>query len=166
MDPVWKILAPAGVPHFVTCTTINWLPLFSTPALAGIVLDALRHLHETGRLTLHAYVIMENHLHLMVSAPDVSHTIGNFKSFTARRIIDWLELNGRRDALDQEHQVWQEGFHPELILGDTMLTQKLNYLHYNPVRRGYVNDPAHWRYSSCKDYEGGKGLLPVVLVGG
>jgi putative transposase len=46
-----------------------------------------------------------------------------------------------------------------------MLNQKLDYIHYNPVRRGYVEDPSHWRYSSYEDYNDGHGLLPIEIVG-
>ncbi|WP_298917869.1 hypothetical protein [uncultured Nostoc sp.] len=45
-----------------------------------------------------------------------------------------------------------------------MLRQKLDYIHNNPVRRGYVDDPAHWRYSSCRNYIGQLGLLQVELI--
>ncbi len=42
-----------------------------------------------------------------------------------------------------------------------MLIQKIEYIHNNPIRRGYVDEPKHWRYSSAGDYEGLKGLLDV-----
>ncbi len=44
-----------------------------------------------------------------------------------------------------------------------MMRQKLDYIHYNPVRRGYVDDPVHWRYSSARNYAGLPGLLPVMM---
>ena len=43
-----------------------------------------------------------------------------------------------------------------------MMVQKLEYVHANPVRRGYVDEPAHWRYSSARNYEGRHGLLDVA----
>jgi len=39
--------------------------------------------------------------------------------------------------------------------------QKIEYIHYNPVRRGYVDDPEHWRYSSYRQYLGKEGLVPL-----
>jgi hypothetical protein len=42
-----------------------------------------------------------------------------------------------------------------------MLLQKIEYIHNNPVRRGYVDEPKHWRYSSARNYEGKEGLLDV-----
>jgi hypothetical protein len=63
---------------------------------------------------------------------------------------------------DQEHQLWQEGSHPVQIHGDAMMLQRLEYMHDNPLRRGYVADASHWRYSSAGDYAGRAGLIAVV----
>ncbi|HEY9852586.1 MAG TPA: transposase [Leptolyngbyaceae cyanobacterium] len=115
-------------PHFVTCTVINWIPLFSKIEIAEIVLDSLKFLQCQQRLKLYGYILMENHLHLLASTASLSKEIGNFKSFTARTIIDLLKKNQANYILnqlkfhklpyktDQEYQVWQEGFHPQAIL--------------------------------------------------
>ncbi|MBD1925181.1 transposase [Trichocoleus sp. FACHB-90] len=163
-------------PHFLTSTVVNWMPLFSKVELAQIILDSLSFLQCQQRLELYSYVIMENHLHLIASATNLSKEIKNFKSFTARSIIDLLKVNQAnhilnqlnfyklRHKIDQEYQVWQEGFHPQAILSEEMFIQKLEYIHNNPVRRGYVDDPAHWRYSSYRNYMGQPGLLQVKLL--
>ena len=65
----------------------------------------------------------------------------------------------------QRYQVWQEGSHPQVITSEDMLRQKIAYIHNNPVKREYVDDPAHWRYSSHRDYLGETGLLPVSILG-
>ena len=163
-------------PHFLTCTLINWIPLFGKVEFTQIILDSLNFLQRQQRLTLYAYIIMENHLHIIASAASLSKEIGNFKSFTARSIIDLLEKNNSNYILNQlelyklkhktrqEYQLWQEGFHPQVILDEEMFRQKLDYIHNNPVRRGYVDDPAHWRYSSYRNYIGQLGLLQVELI--
>src|SRR5262249_43382401 len=63
---------------------------------------------------------------------------------------------------DQMHQLWQEGSHPQPIQNIEMMVQKLEYTHNNPVCRGYVDDPVHWRYSSARDYAGLPGLIEVT----
>ena len=47
-----------------------------------------------------------------------------------------------------------------------MMISKINYIHQNPVKRGYVDDASHWRYSSARNYAGEKGLIEVreILV--
>ena len=159
-------------PHFLTCTVLKWLPLFAQPANAKILLDSLTYLQNQGRLTLYGYVILENHCHLLAAAPDLSQTIASFKSFTAGQIIqrlterqspvlELLAFHKARHKVDRDHQVWQEGSHPEQIQGEAMMRQKLAYMHNNPVARGYVDDPVHWRYSSVRNYAGQVGLIEV-----
>ena len=79
-------------PHFLTCTVVGWIPVFTRPETVQIVLDSWRFLQEKGRLTLYGYVILENHLHLIASSENLAKEIGDFKSFVAREIIDLLEL--------------------------------------------------------------------------
>ena len=69
--------------YFLTLTVVNWIPIFASPTLTQIVLDSLSFLQEKKRIQLFAYVILENHLHLIASAVDLSKEIANFKSFTA-----------------------------------------------------------------------------------
>ena len=44
---------------------------------------------------------------------------------------------------------------------DTMMISKIQYIHANPVKRGYIDDAVHWRYSSARDYEGISGLIDI-----
>ena len=75
-------------PYFLTSTVVNWLPIFGTPAVTLIILNSLRFLQQSQRLTIFAYVIMEHHLHLVASGPDLSKAMSSFKSYTARQIIE------------------------------------------------------------------------------
>lgn len=161
-------------PYFCTATCIKWLPLFGFPEIAQIVIDSLQFLIREQRIELHGFVIMVNHLHLIATGDDLSREIGLFKSYTARRIVDWLTSHHysgilrdirfykKRHKKDQEYQVWEEGSYPKLITNVTMLRQKLNYLHNNPVKKNYVDDPAHWLYSSYRAYSGDECVLPVT----
>ena len=160
-------------PHFLTCTILEWLPVFTDSRIVDMVLDSLRYLQSQQRLFLYGYVILENHLHLIASSPNLSKEIGIFKSFTARKIIDYLEEQQRWSLLEQlrfhktahktdrTYQLWQEGSHPTLILNEEMMREKLEYLHNNPVRRGYVDEPVCWRYSSSRNYAGKPPLLEL-----
>jgi len=163
----------ASAPHFLTCTVVGWLPLFARPELAEVVLDSWRYLVGAGRIELIGYVVMEDHVHFVAASRHLNREVGDFKSFTARAIVDRLEHRGARGLLDQlaahkldhkadrRYQVWQEGSHPQQIADEAMLRQKLEYVHANPVRRGYVDDPVHWRYSSARNYARGGGMVPV-----
>jgi len=167
----YRILDPAA-PHFLTCTVLEWLPLFAQQANARILLDSLQFLQDQRRLTLYAYVILENHCHFLARSPDLPKAIASFKSFTAARILKrmteknspalrLLALHKAKHKVDRQYQVWQEGSHPEQVDGEAMIRQKLSYIHNNTVARGYVDDPLHWRYSSARNYDGQDGLISV-----
>lgn len=163
-------------PHFFTSTVVNWTPLFASPSIVEQIYSCWKFMQDNGRLVIYGYVIMENHLHLIASsATNLSKEIGIFRSYTARQIIDWLEAKNAEHILkqlnyyklrhkkDRDYQLWQEGTHPEVILNEKMMLQKLEYMHNNPVKRGYVDEPTHWRYSSARNYAGMEGLMEVTL---
>jgi putative transposase len=77
-------------PHFMTCTIVGWLPVFTRPESVNIIFESWKFLHDHNRMSILGYVILENHLHLIGVGDDLSKEIGDFKSYTARRIIDLL----------------------------------------------------------------------------
>jgi putative transposase len=171
----YRIIEPTAV-HFLTCTVVNWLPILAKLQPKEIIVDSLRFLQDKDRLVIFAFVIMENHIHLIAQAHNLSEEIGRFKSYTARRIIDLLAADGSIGLLnelktrklnhhkDSTYQFWQEGSHPEQVQGRKMMIQKIEYIHNNPVRRGYVDEPIHWRYSSARNYSEMDGVLEVCTV--
>jgi putative transposase len=167
----YKITEPTQ-PHFITVTVLHWIPLFTRPDTVNIILSSLQHLMKEG-LTVYAYVILENHMHLVVQSPQLDKDIARFKSHTARQLLNYLTDKNVKTILDQlafykkahkvdrMYQLWQEGVHPELIQGEKMMRQKIDYIHHNPVKRVYVDDAEHWRYSSARNYAGKVGLLDI-----
>ena len=75
----YKITDPK-LPHFVTCTVLHWIPVFTRPATVDILLDSLRFL-MTESLTVYAYVILENHLHLLVQSEQLDRDMARLLSF-------------------------------------------------------------------------------------
>jgi len=113
---------------------------------------------------------------LLVSSEAASEIIRDFKSYTAREIIRIAKENQRKRLLKQfefykkghkatsEYQVWQEGFHPQMVAQEDVLRQKVAYIHCNPVRRGLVEDAGHWVYSSAGNYLYGKGCIEIDQI--
>jgi REP element-mobilizing transposase RayT len=168
----YKIYEPTH-PHFVTCTILHWLPIFTRKESVEIVLSCLKFLQKQDALKLHAYVILENHLHMVVQNNDLQKSMASFKKFTAVELLKLLHKENVTTLLDQlafykkahrkekTYQVWEEGYQPKLTQNDLMLKSKIEYIHQNPVKRGYVDEPEHWRYSSARDYNGMSGLIEV-----
>ncbi len=80
-----------------------------------------------------------------------------------KTLLQELKYYKLRHKTDQVHQLWQEGSHPQIIETDAIAWQKVEYIHNNPVRRGYVDDPVHWRYSSARCYAGHAELLKTTV---
>ena len=161
-------------PHFITSSIVYWIPVFSRDDYFQILADSLAYCVEHKGLAVHGYVIMPNHFHLICSQADgaISAVIRDMKSFTSRSIAAKLFQDGRktwlaamsspRIARSAEAKVWKDEFHPEEVRTERFFLQKLEYMHNNPVRAGYVDDPSEWKYSSAGFYY--KQKEPIVQV--
>jgi putative transposase len=88
-------------PYFMTCTIVGWQAIFTRPETVQTVLDSWEFLVDDKDFRLYGYVILENHLHLIASAPQLSSVMKSFKMYTARQIIDLLEKQGATFLLHQ-----------------------------------------------------------------
>ncbi len=155
------------LPHFITATVVEWLPIFTSGACCDILVQSLACSREKKALRVYGWVILGNHFHAIMAGPNLASTIGDLKKFTARELLAQLPSEGRDWLLRQleyfrarhktasTHQVWQEGVHPRSIRSDAVMLQKLEYLHNNSVKRGLVTAPEHWRYSSAHEWLAG-----------
>ena len=171
----YKVYEPTH-PHFVTCTILHWLPIFTRQESVQIIIECLKFLQKKDNLKLYAYVILENHLHLVIQSNDIEKSMKSFKQFTARELLSLLKKENVKTILEQlmfykkahhkatNYQIWEEGYQPKLMQSDDMMISKIKYIHENPVKRGYVDEAVHWRYSSARDYMGIEGLLEVEKV--
>src|SRR5438876_6156862 len=126
--------------HFVTSTIVAWLPVFTAATRCDILTEAWQYCRKHKGLRVHAWVILDNHFHAVLSAADLMQVMRDFKRHTAQRIVEKLRQEKCEWLLNQfeychaahkaqsEMQVWQEGFHPVAILGDAMMQQRLEYL--------------------------------------
>jgi len=167
------LITEADKPHFMTCTVMEWLPVFTRPETMQILLDCWQYQRQYQDLKLYGFVVLENHLHFIAQAPRLDKCVSSFKSYTARHLLDYLKqhhadklltrlsFSKRAHKVDREFQFWQEGVHAEMVFNDDMMREKLNYIHDNPVKRGYVNRAEYWRCSSASYYEGLGGVIDV-----
>ncbi len=163
--------------YFVTFTIIKWLPLFNYVAPTKILIDSLKYCIQNKNLRINAYVIMPNHFHGIVFDANLNHdnlnrTLTNFRKFTGRQIADYVDANLPRayssvlrgeNLHDRERRLWQSGWHSEGIYSENFWQQKVDYIHENPCRKGLVEDPQEWRYSSASFWMEGKSVdLPIA----
>jgi len=171
-------------PHFITSTVVGWADAISRPEYKDIIISSLKYCREHKNLNIHAWVIMSNHIHLIVSTGNDTELPGivrDFKKFTSKKIIEAIINNtqesrkkwlvnmflyaGRNNNSNEKYQFWQKDYHPIELSNDQLYQQRLNYLHDNPVRAGIVREPQHYLYSSAIDYyEQKQGLLQIDIL--
>ncbi len=78
-------------PHFVTCTILHWISIFTRVETTDVIFESLKYLQQADNLKLYAYVILENHLHLVVSSDDIGKSMRKFKAHTAKEILKLLQ---------------------------------------------------------------------------
>lgn len=180
MEIANKVLAEL---YFITTTVVDWVDLFTRPKYKHIIVDSLAYCQENKGLKIYAWVLMSNHLHMIVSAgaeTTVSDILRDFKKFTSKRILAELEVDSQESRrewmLDRyrfaaandkkitNYRFWQDGYHPMLLYSHDFFLQKLNYIHQNPVRQEIVATQEEYLYSSAIDYAGGKGVLEVMVT--
>ena len=164
--------------HFITATVVDWVDVFSRKIYKDILIDSLDFCIRNKGMILYGYVIMTNHVHLVIQSENgkLSDLIRDFNKFTARNILDTIALDAesRKDWMlkrfefackshtrNEKYQFWKYGNHPEEVYSEKFLWQKLDYIHLNPVRAGIVEKASNYLYSSASNYVNGKGLLEI-----
>lgn len=184
MSAKYKIRDQHGL-NYLTCTVCGWIDLFNRAEYRDILLENLKFCRDNKGLQVWAYVIMSNHIHLIVSTKKpfkLEAVMRDFKSYSARRIIDlvldpnfpesrqeWLLHMFRYFARHhhggaQQHQIWQADNHPIELFSEKVTLQKLQYIHNNPVRAKMVRNPEDWMYSSASNYACGDGVFETDLL--
>ncbi|RPI18709.1 MAG: transposase [Ignavibacteriae bacterium] len=163
MRSTYKILDKDGL-YFVTSSIVNWIPIFNNEKYLNILFESIKFSQIVKGLNVFAYVFLFDHFHMIVTASDVKSIMQAIKGFTAREIIKELkkscedgilkslQMNKKNHKVKSDYQVWQESYHPEIITSDYMFKQKVDYIHFNPVKHGYVKEPEDWKYSSYGYY--------------
>jgi len=167
---------------FITLTTVGWIDIFTRLNQKYIIINALKYCQQNKGLEIYAYCLMSSHIHLMCKATNgfiLSDAIRDFKKHTSKEIILTIrdEPESRREWMldyfqnacehlkrEQQYKVWQNGYHAEIIETNWFIKQKVNYIHFNPVREKLVALPEDYYFSSARNYAGLDNELDVILV--
>lgn len=158
----------AGHAHFLTYSCWQRWPLLSKDRSRQWVVDALDAVRKTHRLAVWAYVIMPEHVHLLFlpreKQYEMRRILAALKAPVSRAAKAHLERTGDRTWLRKLTTVhggrvtfrfWQPGGGFDENLWNTRtIEQVIDYIHANPVRRGLVDRPTDWRWSSARAHAG------------
>lgn len=140
--------------YYLTLTVQRWYYLFDRHNRWQVLADSLRYCQEEKGLELNGYVFMLNHIHLIVTSPDVAGFLRDFKRFTSKKLKENLEATepsvlGLFVDGEGSYQLWMDTNAPKKIENPPFYVQKLKYVHENPERKGYVARAEHWVWSSA-----------------
>jgi REP element-mobilizing transposase RayT len=164
--------------YFITTTAIQRLHLFRRDVTKRFLVDTLDCMRLRGRFKLYAFVIMPNHVHLIIQCTEAdpfSDVMRDFKKHIADRLLRQLKVEGNKSALArlaalvarperQRYVVWEAGYLAKAVFTPKFLRQKLNYLHANPCQPHWclAESPENYIWSSARFYlSGERAIIPV-----
>lgn len=171
-----------SAPYFLTITVVQWIDIFTRPQYKQIICDSLNYCVSRKGVTIYAWVLMSNHLHLVAQAEEplgMSGFLRDFKKFTSKALsaailncgesrsewlVDKFSFEARRTRRAEEYKVWQDSNHAVELFSQKFIWQKIHYIHQNPVRQQIVANPEEYLHSSALDYAGKKGLVKVDVL--
>jgi len=167
--------------HFITMQIVYWIDIFTRKRYKDIIIDSLEYCQKEKGLEVFAYVIMSNHVHLILRSDNenLSGTIGDLKKFTSKKILlsieeepesrrEWMLFMFKRAA--QQHsrntnyQLWTHENHAVNLYSEKFIHERLNYIHENPVRAGIVVNAEEYLYSSARNYSDLDAVLNIDLL--
>ncbi|UCE65922.1 MAG: transposase [Candidatus Zixiibacteriota bacterium] len=154
-----------GRARFVTFSAHQRIPILTNSRSRQVIVDSIDESRRRFGFQLAAYVIMPEHVHLvMIPAVEMKmgQVIGEIKRMSSKRIHEFLlqedndlipRLTVRRNG-EYRFAFWQKRCYDHNIRSEESLWEKVNYCHYNPVKRGLVKEPEAWEWSSYRWYQG------------
>ncbi|MGA2423786.1 MAG: transposase [Terriglobales bacterium] len=146
--------------HFITCSCYRRLPFLRTASSRDRLLSILEQTRQRYRFVVVGYVVMPEHIHLLLTEPEVgtpSTVMQVLKQRTAHALLPKCKRSDPRprslfpDRL-QRRVFWQARFYDFNVWTTKKRIEKLRYMHRNPVNRGLVEKPEQWRWSSYRFY--------------
>ena len=152
-------------PKFYTATILEWKPLLSQNKYKHKIIESLQFMVANKKIIVYSFVIMSNHIHLIWQAfPNSTpqKVQASFMKFTAQQIkFDLLKNHPlilkefRVNAADREYQIWERNPLSIDLYTNYAFMQKLEYIHWNPLKAGLCITPEDYYFSSAKFYTTG-----------
>jgi len=149
-------------PEFITVTCLEWKPLLEDDRHKDIIISSLDFLSKEGRAMIYAFVIMSNHFHLIwqiMGEHKHDAVQRDFLKFTGQQVLKSFRNAGSAilselivNAKDRKRQVWERNSLGVPLWSRQVFDQKLEYIHYNPVKAGLCQYPQDYKYSSARFY--------------
>jgi putative transposase len=141
-------LSLPGCPHHVIQRGNNRQAIFSSPADYQFLLDLLEEQAKKNGVAIHAYVLMDNHFHLLVT-PEAVDSLPRMMQAVGRRYVRYFN-----DSQGRSGTLWEGRYRSTLIQTETYLLACMAYMDLNPVRAGLAPEARDYPWSSYGHYVG------------
>lgn len=148
--------------HFITCSCYHRLPLLGTSDSRNVFVKVLAEARQRYGFALTGYVVMPEHVHLLVGEParGTPSTVMQVLKQRVSRLAQAFSPSG-----DGQSHFWEPRFYDFNVWSRYKIAEKLQYMHLNPMKRGLVAHPRDWVWSSFSFYlDGEGGLVPIDPV--
>jgi REP element-mobilizing transposase RayT len=169
--------------YFVSFAVVYWLDVFTRNEYKNLLLESLTFCQKEKGMEIVAWCIMTNHVHLIfrsVNGEKPESLLGDFKRFTSNVLVKAIKENPKESRKEfllsqfkkaaegasnvKHHQFWRHDNKPIELWSNSVIKEKIDYIHQNPVEAGLVHKPEDYVYSSATDYAEEQGLLENVIV--
>ena len=149
------------LPHFITFTCYRRQSFLNTPAVCDAFLRILERTRLRYEFLIYGFVVMPNHVHLLISEPKqgtIATVIQSLKIASARyekTHICQKKADMGHKAVGHDAQAtpfWQRRYYDRNVRDNEEFIEELKYIHRNPVKRGLVDKPEDWPWSSYRHY--------------
>ena len=150
-----------GYTYFITTTVVNYERVFSMEESYNyILLESMKYLCREHSSEIIAFVYMPSHIHFIITMNEgesISDYLRDFKKYTSKQIKSRLLASDKKGLYTQlqelgKYKFWMDRFDSQIILTEKILNIKINYIHYNPLKAGLVNEIDEWKFSSAYKY--------------
>ncbi len=151
--------------YYITSVTHKRLPVFQTDKMKDVMCKALDEARTSAGLLIFGYAVMPDHFHIVTDSKlDQSNVLRYLNGISARRVLGYLKENGFESSLVKlrteekdrkyKHSLWEHHSNTFEIKTESVLMQKVNYIHRNPVEEGLVERPEDYLHSSARFWKG------------
>ena len=151
--------------YFLTATIHKWQPLLQVDENKRLITNYIKKLSSEEYITVYAFVIMPNHIHIIWQQNKLNGketAQGSFLKYTAHEFLKGLKKQGLSylyevNAANKKHEIWQRDSLSVEIYSRLVASQKLDYIHFNPVSKKWslAKDDLGYHWSSAGFYETG-----------
>lgn len=174
--PRRRTINEPGHAHFLTFSCYRRWPMLVSDWSRQALCDEFDHARKHLDYELWAYVIMPEHVHVLVCPKRIEYDVGSFRGMVKKRFASlvrerlgeigdqrWINRLAIRDSDRDKFRFWQKGGgYDENLWNERPVEAVIEYIHDNPCRRGLVDRPKDWQWSSAAWFAGQRENLPLI----